>query len=94
MIYRRFNQKQKRALHGISAAIIRYDEGYDKAPVVVAQGTGTLANNIIKLAKEHDIPLQEDTQLIGNLIDMDLGDSVPPQLYSVMAEILLMLEEM
>lgn len=94
MIYKSFNQKQKRASRDLSAAIIRYNEGFDHAPMVVAQARGDQAKQIIKLAKEQNIPLQEDTQLIGELIDMDLGDSIPPQLYSVMAEIFLLLQKM
>lgn len=38
--------------------------------------------------------MQEDAKLVENLIDMDLGDNIPPQLYSVIAEILLLIEEM
>ncbi len=38
--------------------------------------------------------MQEDPGLLENLLDMDLGDNVPPQLYSVIAEILLLIEEM
>ena len=37
--------------------------------------------------------MQEDSALVANLLDMDLGDNIPPQLYSVMAEILLLIEE-
>lgn len=94
MNFRWFNQKQKRGLNGRSAAVIRYDEGKDQAPTIVAHGKGAIANQIIALAKENGIPLQEDPLLVENLIDMDLGDNIPPQLYSVIAEILLMIEEM
>lgn len=89
-----FNQKRRNELNGPSAAVIRYDAESDRAPTVVAQGRGAIAQQIISMAKQHDIPLQQDASLIGTLIDMDLGDNVPPQLYSVIAEILLMLEEM
>ncbi|MBP1931482.1 EscU/YscU/HrcU family type III secretion system export apparatus switch protein [Ammoniphilus resinae] len=93
MIHKTFHFDRKRAIQDQSAAIIRYNEGFDQAPMIVAQAKGNLANKIIQLAKEQNIPLQEDSQFIGNLLDMDLGDSVPPQLYSVMAEIFLMIEE-
>lgn len=87
-----FNPKKRRQLNGPSAAVIRYDEG--EAPKVVAHGTGYVAQQIIELAKQHGIAMQEDPILVENLLDMDLGDSIPPQLYSVMAEILLLIEEM
>lgn len=94
MNYKWMNQKQKREVNGQSAAVIRYEDGKDDVPKVVAHGRGTIANQIIALAQENNIPLQEDSLLVGNLIDMDLGESIPPQLYSVIAEILLMIEEM
>ncbi|MGO0063606.1 EscU/YscU/HrcU family type III secretion system export apparatus switch protein [Brevibacillus fluminis] len=94
MNHKFFNQKRKNELNGPSAAVIRYDSATDRAPTVVAQGRGAIADKIISMARQHDIPLQQDSSLIGALIDMDLGDNVPPQLYSVIAEILLMLEEM
>ncbi len=92
--YFMFNQKKKRDTAGPSAAVIRYDEGKDQIPTIVAHGKGAIAQQIIALAKENDIPMQEDATLVANLIDMDLGENIPPQLYSVIAEILLMVEEM
>ncbi|CAM5797189.1 MULTISPECIES: EscU/YscU/HrcU family type III secretion system export apparatus switch protein [Brevibacillus] len=94
MIRKWFNQKQKRAMNGPVAAVIRYDQDRDQVPVVVAQGKGQIAQHIINMAKENDIPLQEDSLLVENLIDMDLGDNIPPQLYAVVAEVLLLIEEM
>ncbi|MEK4564612.1 EscU/YscU/HrcU family type III secretion system export apparatus switch protein [Alkalihalobacillus sp. FSL R5-0424] len=87
------NLKQKKQANGPSAAVIRYeDEG--AAPKVVAQGRGRVAKQMMELAKEHNIHLEEDSSLLSSLLDMDLGDNIPPQLYSVMAEILLLIEEM
>lgn len=94
MIRKWFNQKQKRTVNGPVAAVIRYDQDRDQVPVVVAQGKGQIAQHIINMAKENDIPLQEDSLLVENLIDMDLGDNIPPQLYAVVAEVLLLIEEM
>jgi flagellar biosynthesis protein len=89
-----YNQIKRRQLNGPSAAVIRYDESEKDGPSVVAQGTGLLATQIIELAKQHNIQMQEDEGLVQNLLDIDLGDNVPPQLYSVIAEILLLIEEM
>lgn len=89
-----YNQINRRQINGPSAAVIRYDESEEGAPSVVAQGTGLLATQIIELAKQHNIQMQEDESLVQNLLDIDLGDNVPPQLYSVIAEILLLIEEM
>ncbi|MFN7251099.1 MAG: EscU/YscU/HrcU family type III secretion system export apparatus switch protein [Anaerobacillus sp.] len=94
MISKHFNHKQRKTVNGPTAAVIRYDENSDKGPQVVAHGKGQVANQIIALAKKNNIHMQEDAMLVENLIDMDLGDNIPPQLYAVMAEILLLIEEM
>lgn len=87
-----YNQKLKKR-NGPSAAVLKYDAEEGKAPQVVAQGTGEAATKILAMAKEHGVQVQEDEQLLGELLNIDLGDQVPPQLYSVIAEILLLLEE-
>lgn len=94
MIRKSFNQKQRQAVNGPMAAVIRYDQENDLVPTVISQGRGHLAEKIISMARDNDIPLQEDSLLVKNLIDMDLGENIPPQLYSVVAEILLLIEEM
>ena len=88
-----YNQKRRKEINGPQAAVIKYDEETGKSPIVVAQGKGQVAQQIIALAKENNIHMQEDSTLVSNLLDMDLGDNIPPQLYSVMAEILLLIEE-
>ncbi|MDG5471597.1 EscU/YscU/HrcU family type III secretion system export apparatus switch protein [Jeotgalibacillus sp. ET6] len=88
-----FNQIARKKTSGPSAAVIRYDEN-GGAPSVVAQGSGALAQRIIELAQEHNVHLEEDESLLANLLDIDLGDSIPPQLYSVIAEMLILIEEM
>ncbi len=94
MNYQFSNQIKRKNVNGQAAAVIRYNEDAGQAPSVVAQGKGDVAKQIISLAQQHDIPLQEDSRLIGELLDMDLGESIPPQLYAVMAEILLLVEEL
>ncbi|MBP2242004.1 flagellar biosynthesis protein [Cytobacillus eiseniae] len=51
------------------------------------------ARKVIESADKQSIPLQEDTTLIKNLLEVDLGDSVPPQLYALIAEVLKLMEE-
>lgn len=88
------NSTKRRQLNGQSVAVIRYDETDGGTPSVIAQGTGVLAERIIELARQHGVQMQEDEQLVQHLLDLDLGDNIPPQLYSVIAEILLLIEEM
>ncbi|WP_413380226.1 EscU/YscU/HrcU family type III secretion system export apparatus switch protein [Alkalihalobacillus sp. 1P02AB] len=92
--YQYINQTKRQKHNGKSVAVIRYDEQNQDAPRVVAQGRGQIANQILDMAKEHNIEMQEDSHLLANLLEVDLGEQIPPQLYSVMAEILLMIERM
>ncbi|WP_179298768.1 EscU/YscU/HrcU family type III secretion system export apparatus switch protein [Evansella halocellulosilytica] len=94
IVTKHFNQLKRREINGHSAAVIRYDEASGEEPKVVAQGRGHVAKKILELASKHDIPMEEDPGLLENLLDMDLGENIPPQLYAVMAEILLLIEEM
>ncbi|MCW2279460.1 EscU/YscU/HrcU family type III secretion system export apparatus switch protein [Heliophilum fasciatum] len=93
MAFSFFNQKRKKEQQPQRAAAIHYDP-VTGAPTVIAQGHGQLAQKIIDLAKEKQIPLQENPVLVEHLMNMDLGDQIPPQLYLVVAEILLMIETM
>ena len=70
-----YNQKRRKEMNGLQAAVVKYDKESGKAPVVVAQGKGRVAEQIIELAKENDIQIQEDSALVANLLDMDLGDT-------------------
>jgi flagellar biosynthesis protein len=90
MIYKHFHRPPKKKETPTRAAVIRYDRDNDRAPTVVAQGRGEVAEKIIAKAREHDIPLQEDALLLENLLELDLGSNVPPQLYQVVAEVLLL----
>ncbi|PSL51121.1 flagellar biosynthesis protein [Salsuginibacillus halophilus] len=90
--YQYVNSVNRKLKNGPTAAVLQYDDG--DAPKVVAHGKGAVAQQILELAEENDIHMQEDPMLVQNLLDMDLGENVPPQLYSVIAEILLLIEEM
>jgi flagellar biosynthesis protein len=70
------------------AVALRYDRGKDPAPTVVGKGLGILAEKIIELAKEHNIPVHEDSDLVDILAKLDLYEEIPPSTYIVVAEIL------
>ncbi|MGR9107180.1 MAG: EscU/YscU/HrcU family type III secretion system export apparatus switch protein [Gammaproteobacteria bacterium] len=63
---------------------------YDKrsAPRVTATGKGPVAEQILKIAKEHDIPLQSDPELARLLGTIPLGSEIPPELYKAVAEVI------
>ena len=69
------------------AVALKYDKKKQKAPKVTAKGKGEIANNIIKLAKENDIPIQEDKELVEMLSKIELDKEIPPNLYKAVAEV-------
>lgn len=64
------------------------------APEIVASGEGLVADNIIKAAKEHSVPVYEDKKLATILGELKIGDEVPPQLYEIVAQILVFVGDM
>lgn len=68
------------------AVALHYDGA--NAPRVTAKGTGLMAEKIIELAKEHDIPLQVDPALVKVLSSVPLGDEIPRELYLAIAEVI------
>jgi len=70
------------------AAAIRYDTDQDKVPKLVAKGQGVVADKIIEKAKEHDVHIKEDKDLVEALSTLDLYDEIPEELYKVVAMLL------
>ena len=75
------------------AIALSYNPG-DEAPSIVASGTGIVADRIIEKAKEHDVPLYEDSKLANTLSKLEIGDMIPPELYGVVAQILVFVDNL
>jgi flagellar biosynthesis protein len=69
------------------AVALKYDIEKDNAPKITAKGKGETASNIIKIAKEHDIPIKEDPDLIELLSQIDIDKEIPASMYRAVAEI-------
>ena len=69
------------------AVALGYNRSKDNAPRVLASGAGEIANRIIDLAKENDIPIKEDPDLIEILSKVEVDQEIPPNLYKAVAEI-------
>lgn len=69
-----------------AAVALKYDG--DKAPTITAMGNYELANEIIRIAREHNVPLYENAELAGILARLSLNEEIPESLYRVIAEIL------
>ena len=75
------------------AIALEYNPSED-APKVIASGKGVLAEKIIEKAKESDVPIHRDDKLADTLSRLEIGDMIPPELYEVVAEILLFVDSM
>lgn len=76
-----------------TAVALGYEPG-DEAPRIIAAGKGELAQKIIDRAKEADVPLHKDEKLAATLSKLEIGDTIPPELYEVVAEILVFVDRM
>lgn len=70
------------------AVALKYQPKLENAPRVIAKGKGKTAEKIIKIAREHNIYIHNDPDLIEILSQLDLNDEIPPDLYIVIAELL------
>lgn len=71
-----------------AAIAIRYDMDRDKAPLIIATGRGPVADEILRIADDNKIPLYEDPELAKLLSKLELDIEVPPELYTLVAEVL------
>ena len=69
------------------AVALQYDIEKDSAPIVTAKGQGTTASNKIKIAKDNNIPIQKDEDLIELLSKIDIDKEIPNSMYKAVAEI-------
>ncbi len=71
------------------AVALRYQDGTDQAPIVVAKGAELIAKRIRDLAGEHDVPIIENKFVARMLYDqVEIGQEIPVELYQAVAEIL------
>jgi flagellar biosynthetic protein FlhB len=71
------------------AIAVRYDQGVDAAPVVVAKGKRLIAERIRDVAKANDIPIVEDKPLARSLFEVvEPGEAIPEEFFAAVAEIL------
>ncbi|MDD3705013.1 MAG: EscU/YscU/HrcU family type III secretion system export apparatus switch protein [Clostridiaceae bacterium] len=74
------------------AAALTYKDG-DEAPKVTALGKGEIAQRIIETAKKSNVPVFENSGLVETLMQLEIGEQIPPELYGVVAEILVFISK-
>lgn len=75
------------------AAALTYKDNFD-APVVSAVGMGIIADNIIERAKENEVPIVYNKELTDLLCNVDVGDSIPYELYDAVANVIAYITEL
>ena len=69
-------------------AALRYSPDKNSAPEIIGLGKGEIAEKILETAKENNIPVYKNNELAETLNSFSIGDEIPPELYEVVAEIL------
>ncbi len=86
------NEKEK--IERKQAAALKYDAAQNRAPYIVGLGQGEVAENMLKLAAEKNIPVVEDRGLAAALQHLGIGDDIPEDLYQVIAEVLVFVSKL
>jgi len=68
------------------AVALKYDKA-EGTPKVIAKGSSYLADRILNIAENENIPVYEDEQLVKSLSKLDLGETIPPELFEIVAHI-------
>ena len=76
------------------AVALKYEPSTDNAPTVVAAGRGVVADEIIKRASQHNVPIYKNPYIADALSLKSPGTEIPPELYEAVAEILVFIAQM
>ena len=87
------NRRRRQQPDERMAAALSYKQGY-YAPVVVAKGSGIMAEAIIACARDAGVYVHESPELVTLLMQVDLDEQIPPELYRAVAEVLVWLYKM
>lgn len=71
------------------AVALRYTQETENAPKVVATGQGYLAEQMLRVAEKEAVPVYQDPVLVEMLSHLSTGEEIPPELYSIIAEVLI-----
>lgn len=69
------------------AVALQYEMNQNKAPIVIASGYGEVAQKIIHIGEKHGIPIYQDDQASSILCMLKLGQTIPEELYSLIASL-------
>lgn len=78
----------RRGAETARAVALDWDPETDRAPRVVASGTGSVAEQILRLAWDNGVRVREDADLVQILGLLDVDMEIPVEAYAAVAEIL------
>ncbi|RLL83343.1 flagellar biosynthesis protein FlhB [Petrotoga sp. HKA.pet.4.5] len=78
----------KKMSNSKKAVALRYKQGTDQAPKVVAKGIDSIARRIIEIAEEGNIPIVKSEKAVEEFYGLDLDEEIPAELYELAAEII------
>ncbi len=87
------NKQKNTPYHNKTAIALAYNPE-EAAPKIIASGKGYLADKILQTADNNHIPVHKDEQLAATLSKLNIGDYIPPELYEVVSEILIFVDNM
>jgi len=79
--------------HRQRAVAIKYNPD-ESAPKVTAKGVGVVAEKIMERGRESDVTIHQDAQLVHDLTRLDIGEHIPPDLYEVVAQVLVFISNL
>lgn len=69
------------------AVALKYDSNKNIAPVVIASGSGYIANKVVEIAEDNGVPIYKDDSLSIMLSQLDIGSEIPDELFSAIVDI-------
>ena len=85
--------KQVQLNRSKKAVALAYAKG-EQAPKVIASGKVHIADKIVDIAEEKNVPIHKDERLADSLSELEIGEYIPPELYEVVAEVLVYVDDM
>lgn len=80
-------RKEQRVKKRQKAVALKYNPGVDTSPIIIASGSGLVADQIIHIGEEHGVPVYRDDSAASMLCMLELGSGLPEELYGVIANI-------
>lgn len=69
------------------AVALKYNSSKDAAPVIIASGSGYIADKVVEIAEDSGVPVYRDDSLAILLSQLDMGSEIPEELYSSIVDI-------